>query len=299
MSSFGGRPVREPFVERHHFLTFVVLAAAGLGLTTLGVKQPERIAWAHDLGLRVTGPIASVGSGASGAAETGWQAISSTWKARRELEQARTELDALRLELAQRTELASENESLRQALDLKKNVQLQTVAARVVYQERSPDWVLVIDRGAKDGIAEDQAVMAPQGVVGKVLSVSPTLARVQCLMDGDAGIAALVGDDRRQVDAIVTDGDGQRARLRHMELMQDLHEGDRVVTSGLDLIYPRGLLVGTVESVEIVGGLEQEITVRPAVDFTRLEHVLVIVTPGDAGAAARADKVPGSERRGP
>ena len=290
--------MREPFVERHHFLTFVVLAAAGLGLTTLGIKQPERVAWVHDIGLRITGPIVSAGSGASGVAESGWQSLSSTWKVRRELEQAKLELDQLHLELAQTTELVAENESLRQALDLKKNVQLQTVAARVVYQERSPDWVLVIDRGSKDGIAEDQAVMAPEGVVGKVLSVTPGMARVQCLVDGDAGVAALVGDDRRQVDGIVTDGDGRRARLRHMELMQDLKEGDRVVTSGLDLIYPRGLLVGTIESVESIGGLEQEITVKPAVDFTRLEHVLVVVAPGDAASSARAGRTAASERKG-
>lgn len=277
---------REPFLERHHVLTFLLLAAAGVGLATLSVKQPERVQPLHDLGAVLTGPVIRLGATISGGADDAVTGVADAFRAKDELEAARAEIDQLRLAVADREALAAENESLRATAGLAASLPMSTVAARVIYQQRSPDWILIIDRGAEAGIAEDQAVIAPTGVVGKILSVGNGVARVQGVLDGDAGVAVMIGDGRRQADAVVSDASAGRCRLTHVQLLADIRPGDRVLTSGLDLIYPRGLLFGTVESVEGIVGVQQEIVVTPAVDFSRLEQVLVVVDGGSAGRGA-------------
>ena len=286
---------REPFLERHHVLTFLVLASAGVGLATLSVKQPERVQRLHDVGAILTGPVIKLGASASGAADDAVTGFSDAFSAKEQLEKARVEIDELKLEVADREALAAENAVLRDLAGLAESLPLKTVAARVIYQQRSPDWILILDRGSESGIAEDQAVIAPDGVVGKVLSVSEGVARVQCVLDGDAGVAVVIGEGRRQADAIVSDSSAGSCRLSHLELLSDIREGDRVLTSGLDLIYPRGLLFGTVTDVEGITGVQQEVTVAPAVDFSRLEQVLVVTAGGSPGR----EKVRAEARRSP
>jgi rod shape-determining protein MreC len=89
------------------------------------------------------------------------------------------------------------------------------------------------------------------------------------------------------VDAIAQGAAGDTCRLEHVPLLAEVAQGDRVLTSGLDLVHVRGLLVGTVEQVE-GNGVHQEIVVHPAVDFTRLEHVLVVTSTSRAKEQARA-----------
>lgn len=287
MSGFGMRP-REPFLERHHVLTFLALAAVGVGLATLSVKQPESVQPLHDLGAVVTGPVVRLGASASGAADDAVTGMAEAFSAKARLDQARAEIDQLRLDLADRDLLAAENEALRETVGLAASMPMATVAARVIYQQRSPDWILIIDRGAEAGIEEDQAVISPTGVVGKVLSVGNGVARIQGVLDGDAGVAVMIGDGRRQADAIVSDASAGRCRLTHVQLLSDIRPGDRVLTSGLDLVYPRGLLFGIVEEVKGIVGVQQEITVIPAVDFSRLEQVLVVIGGGTTrGGATR------------
>jgi rod shape-determining protein MreC len=295
-----GRPQREPFLERHHFLTFVALALFGLGLTTLSIRQPERFKGVQEVGLTVMGPMARAGSSVSGAAGEAWGGVRSTWKAREDLAVLAEEVASLRPVVAERDELAFENARLRDLLDFRERIRPKTVAARVLFQERGPDWVLVIDKGSDDGVAEDQAVIAATGVVGKVLSVSRGVARVQCVLDGDAGVAVRVGPQGRQAEAIMADGAGATCRLRHVDLLEDVQPGDAVVTSGKDTIYPSGLLVGVVEFVE-APGLDRDILVRPAVDFSSLDNVLVVVSADKAMEDARKERTsrdPAAKRNG-
>ena len=216
------------------------------------------------------------------------------WKAQATLDSLQGELDTLRRASSERDALLEENAKLRDVLELKARVPMRVVTARVVFHERGPDWVLLIDAGSGDGIEEDQAVIAPEGVVGKVLTVTEGLARVQCVVDGNAGVAVRVGVEGRQADAVIKDGSGDFVKLRHVELLKEVLPGDAVVTSGLDLIYPSGLLVGTVESVD-EPGVDREIVVSPAVDFARLEHVLVIVSTDPAAAKAKAERAAASK----
>ena len=122
------------------------------------------------------------------------------------------------------------------------------------------------------------AVLSNQGVVGKIIAVSPHASRVLLIDDHNS---ALDGFDQRSrargiVAGVVDDG----LILKYIDRSQDIRDGDTVVTSGLDGIFPRGLLVGTIKSVRRGGpGLFLNVSIAPAVDFKGLEQVLVVTQP--------------------
>ena len=122
------------------------------------------------------------------------------------------------------------------------------------------------------------AVIANQGVVGKIIAISPHASRVLLINDHNS---ALDGFDQRTrargiVAGLVDDG----MILKYADRSQDIHVGDTVVTSGLDGIFPRGLLVGTIQSVHREGpGLFLGVKITPAVDFRQLEQVMILTEP--------------------
>ena len=132
MTTFGGRLQREPFLERHHFLTFACVAGLGLGLTTLSVRQPERMRGVQDIGLRIFGPIAQLGSSAADATGSTASGLSGMWKAQATLDSLQGELDTLRRASSERDALLEENAKLRDVLELKARVPMRVVTARVV-----------------------------------------------------------------------------------------------------------------------------------------------------------------------
>ncbi|MEM7244874.1 MAG: rod shape-determining protein MreC [Acidobacteriota bacterium] len=268
--------MKESLLERHHLAVLATVLGLGVAITTLGLRAPDRLLPVQERGLALTAPVVSLGHGVVRWCQSAWIGLLDLRTSHSRLVRTERELRDLRILLDERRELAIENDRLRQLLDLAERTEHRSVAARVLHQERDTDRVLVIDRGTDHGILPDQAVVAPGGVVGKVLIATRRAAKVQCLVDPDGGVAVLVGEGRRQVQAVVRGGPDGRLRLRHVGPRGRLSVGEVVVTSGLDQVHPRGLVVGTVESVRDFGGLEREITLRPAVDFEQLEEVLVL-----------------------
>jgi rod shape-determining protein MreC len=117
--------------------------------------------------------------------------------------------------------------------------------------------------------------------VGRVVMTSTRAAKVQLLIDRNAAAGALVERSRSQ--GVILGGGDERLRLDYVSEAADVIVGDLVVTSGIDGIYPKGYVIGQVESVEKSGRAYKTITVRPALDFTSLEEVLVVMTPTAAG----------------
>jgi rod shape-determining protein MreC len=140
---------------------------------------------------------------------------------------------------------------------------------------------LTVNRGTSDGVALDAPVISPTGVVGRVIAVGPRAARVQVLLDRDSGAGVLI--ERSRVSGVVS---GQVVQpetgaadllLKYVSERADVVEGDVVVTSGFDRIYPKGLVVGRVSYVGEGSGLLKEIRVEPSARFDRLEEVLVVL----------------------
>jgi rod shape-determining protein MreC len=184
--------------------------------------------------------------------------------------------------LQERSHLAHEAERLRELLGLREILPMETLVADVVSRDGVP-WFrsLTINRGSSDGVVLDAPVISPTGVVGRVIAVGPRAARVQILLDRDSGAGVLI--ERSRVSGVVS---GQVIQpetgaadllLKYVSERADVAEGDVVVTSGFDRIYPKGLVVGRVSYVGEGSGLLKEIRVEPSARFDRLEEVLVVL----------------------
>ncbi len=190
----------------------------------------------------------------------------------------RQALQSLEVRLQEEHALAQRTDSLRQLLELRERSGLETVAAEIIAGAASPEFrTMTIDKGASDGLEANMAVISPAGVVGRVILSTPGAAKVQLLIDGNAAAGALI--ERTRVQGVVTGtGDGS-LHLEYVSATADVKPGDLVVTSGIDGIYPKGFVIGTIDSVERGHGPYHDIVVRPAVDATRLEEVLVVRGP--------------------
>ena len=125
------------------------------------------------------------------------------------------------------------------------------------------------------------AVVTPLGVVGQVVAVTPRAAKVLLLTDPNSGIDVLV--QRTRSRGIVSGSLENGIVLKYMKRSEDVQEGDRLITSGMDGVFPKGLMVGTVIKVlKQHIGLCQFVEVLPAVQTLRTENVLVVTADGGA-----------------
>ena len=192
----------------------------------------------------------------------------------RELEQ---ELGSARAALQRLMGHVDELASVRAQLDFKNQIEFETVAAEVIASSPGLSTRAVfLNKGSNEGLAPDMAVYTPEGVVGKVLHAYPRSSQVLVLTDRHSGVGALIEVSRVQG---VLKGYGRAlCRMEYVMNEQEIRVGDRVVTSGQDRIYPKGLLVGTVVEAK-EGHIYKEIWVKPAARLERLELVLVILPP--------------------
>lgn len=225
-------------------------------------------------------------------AVTGVQDIWSGYVALRtvkdENEALRQQLQDLQIRLQQERALAQRTEDLRQLLELRQRAELETTAAEIIAGGASPEFRSVtIDKGTRDRLQADMAVLSPSGVVGRVILPSLRASTVQLLIDRNAAAGAIL--ERTRAQGVVVGVGGDELRMDYVPGTADVRAGDLVITSGIDGIYPKGFVIGTVEAAERGPGTYHEIRVRPSVDFSRLEEVLVVLTavPGRDVAEAR------------
>lgn len=210
----------------------------------------------------------------------GWGFHRETYAENRRL---RARVRTLETELQLRAYRAQEAVRLRELLELQQAVPLDTLPAQVVGRDGVP-WfrTLTLDKGERDGVRLGAAVISATGVVGRVFATGPHAARVQLLLDRDSGAAAII--ERSRVSGVVSgsvashDSGSEDLALKYVPERADVVPGDVVVTSGLDRIYPKGLVIGRVRVVGDVTGLFRDVRVEPSARFARLEEVLVLLT---------------------
>jgi rod shape-determining protein MreC len=250
--------------------------------TKSGVPVIERVTF---------GVFSEVQRGFSG----GLSGIRNVWSGYVGLRNMKAENDALKRDLAsaqiavqEQRALADRTRGLERLLELREQVALKTVAANIIGGAATPDFrTLTIDRGTRDGVRTDMAVIAPGGVVGRLVVPSARAAKVQLLIDRNAAAGALI--ERSRAQGLVTGGGDDRLRMEYVAEAADIVAGDAVMTSGIEGIYPKGFLIGHVETVEKNGPAYRRIVVKPAVDFRKLEEVLVVLTPTPAREAGATE----------
>jgi rod shape-determining protein MreC len=204
---------------------------------------------------------------------------------RAENAQLKQQLADAQIQLQQQRALADRSRGLDRLLDLRQRVTLNTVAAEVIASGASPEFrTLTVDKGTQQGVRPDMAVIAPAGVVGRVVVPSLRAAKVQLIIDRNAAAGALI--ERSRAQGVVVGAGDELLRLEYVSEIADVAMGDVVVTSGIDGIFPKGFIIGRVEAIERSAGAYRRITVRPAVDFSSLEEVLLVLTPTPARETA-------------
>ena len=221
--------------------------------------------------------VQRVTTGAVTSVESAWQGYFALQQIRRENEQLTAEVERLRVNLQQERALAAQTHTLQQLLDLRSRTALATTGAEVIGGSASPDFrTVTLNKGTRDGLKPDMSVIAPAGVVGRVIMPTLDAAKVQLLIDRNAAAGAL--DERSRAQGIVVGMGTDRLRMDYVSSSADIKVGDRVVTSGIDGIYPKGFLIGQIESIQ-KGPDSPTIVIRPAVQFGSIEAVLVVLTP--------------------
>jgi rod shape-determining protein MreC len=269
--------------ERSGYLFLVVILAHVL-LISAQVNSRRGVPVLETVTFGIFSEVQRSVSGAISGISHAWSGYVGLRQVRQENEALKRDLDAARIALQEQHALASRTRGLQQLLELRDHTSLQTAAAQVIGAGATPDFrTITIDKGTGDGLRPDMAVIAPAGVVGRLVVPGARSAKVQLLVDRNAAAGVIV--ERSRAQGVVVGAGGDKLEMEYVSEVYDVVPGDVVVTSGIDGIYPKGFIIGRVESVEKSGGAYRRITVRPAVDFTGLEEVLVVVTPSPAREA--------------
>lgn len=193
----------------------------------------------------------------------------------RENQRLREEVRRLTLENRITGELLLENERFRDALAFQKRNPPRSVIAQIIAKESSPlSSTLTVNKGTTHGVGKNSAVITPDGIVGKVQAALEDTAKIMLITDPGSTIAVRVHRNREEG---LLEGKLDRCALKYVSFYMDVQEGDVLVTSGLDGIYPRGLPVAIVTNVrKHEASSFQTVYARPVVRFSRLEEVLVV-----------------------
>jgi rod shape-determining protein MreC len=227
----------------------------------------------------ITSPVQKVVRGIIGGIGNVWRGYFYLVGAQKENEELKRELQELKLQVNRYREADLANQRLRALLNFKKSIATPLLPAELVAFDPS-GWfqTILIDKGRSDGVAQDMAVVSADGLMGRVIGVSSHHAKVLLIVDANSAVDALI--QRSRVRGVLVGLGGDLCLLKYVQRNEDVQVGDRVISSGMGGVFPKGLLLGTVqEVVRGSSGLFQRVEVEPAANFSRLEEVMVVIQP--------------------
>jgi len=286
------------FLQRYRELLLVVaLLLLPAGTYIANAKQGRDLSSLDKLCLAVSAPISRAVDHVTTGVLGLWAEYVDLRGVRAENAELRESIAELRSQLSARTEAELENQRLHELLTFTRASRGRAVAAPVIGVSPTHRRVVTIAIGKDDGIAAGMAVVTADGVVGKVVATYGGTAEVQLLIDGGSAVAARVQRSRARVTAR---GLGQESSLQLANALRtdDIETGDILVTSGTDRVFPKGLVIGRIGSIQREAyGMYLQGEILPAVEVRGLEEVLVLVVPGEDSelptAHASDDMVPG------
>jgi rod shape-determining protein MreC len=222
-------------------------------------------------------PFERAGNHGIGHLRETWRHYFALQNASRENEQLRRENDQLKMQVNQLQSKAIEADRLALLLNFHKSHEnVPMLGARVIATSAgTASATIMLDRGSKDHIKKNMGVITPEGVVGKIVEVYDNTSEVLLLTDKDSGVGAMLGNSRVQSPV---GGAGEPLLVMKYVANDDaVNVGERVVTSGMDKIFPRDLPIGTITDIK-PGNPFKSIRIRPSANLERLEEVIVLLT---------------------
>ncbi len=253
---------------------------AGLLVFSLNVPHNREANIAERSVLSVLSPLLQPVSRLGSLIENVWDGYIQLVDTHRENMRLREDIRSLNQRVLEGNEAVLTNQRLERLLDMKKIVKAPTVAATVIGEDVT-SWfrTLVINRGSSSGIREGMAIISSDGVVGQTVKVSASTTRVLLLTDHASGISATI--QRSRARGVVKGKAEMLCTLEFATREEDVKVGDTVVTSGIGGIFSKGLPIGEVTMVKRGEyGIFQTVSIRPAVNLSHLEEVLVVLQGG-------------------
>jgi rod shape-determining protein MreC len=269
--------VRRSFLWRNRvMLTSSALLLLGLHLLSSGLKPDARATKPSIVLMELLRPVQAVESAVFGGTANFFRNYFDLVGIRQENLRLKKELEEAQSQRAGLMELKVENRHLTDLLELKYALGMNAVAADVIGGDATGlSRTLILSEGTTDRLKRNMAVISTAGVVGRLIAVSPDASRVLLINDHNSAVDTF--DQRSRARGIIAGVVDDGLVMKYVDRTEDVKAGDVVITSGMDGIFPRGLLVGEVVKVSQEGpGLFLNVQVKPAVDFRKLEQVLVL-----------------------
>jgi len=250
-----------------------------IAFALISANVGKRRSWgpAEQFVVEATAPLQNFVSKTINAVEGVWKGYFALIKVRQENERLNKELDLLRMENARYREIAAASKRLQELLRFKDTIPWPVTEAQVIGRDPS-GWFesVIIDKGRGAGLRMNMPVVDARGVVGRLVSVSSNYSKVLLLIDQNSAVDCLVQRSREK--GIVKGLSAGLCKLDYVVKAGDVVVGDVVVTSGMDRVFPKGLPVGEVVEVQDTPWeFFRNVKVRPMVDFSKLEDVLIIM----------------------
>ncbi len=271
-------PKVQLLVARHGpFLVLVGVMIAQLLLLSFQITRNHKVRLIQVWAVTLFDPFERALHKLSSTTTLAWRNTHKLWRAQQENQALQTELVSARAHIQELSEEAAEAQRLRVLLEFRNRLAIPSVAAEVIAASPGENSNAVyIDKGKDSGLTTDLAVITPDGIVGKVIAVFPHTAQVLLVTDPLSGVGCIIQKSRLQG---VLKGAGRNLlELHYIMNDEQVSPGEVVLTSGLDQIYPKGLLVGTVADAG-AGNIYKKIVVKPAAKLDQLESVVVLLRP--------------------
>lgn len=255
-------------------LVILVLFLAGLTST-----ERENISTPEQLLREMLAPLQNGAAVISGNIHNWGAYLQGVDNIRAENEELQKEISELRLQLVNLAEYEQENERLKTLLHAvgSYNKQYDYATCQVVNRSQS-SWykTLIINGGSDDGFSVGLPVVCAQGVVGRIINTSANTSEVLLITDREGALSVMV-QNTRTVGVVEGDGETDGLAMVHIPYDADIENYQQVITSGYGGVFPKGLLVGYINSIDLQSdGLMLDVGVRSYVDFNRLEEVMVL-----------------------
>ncbi|TEB07320.1 Cell shape-determining protein MreC precursor [Pelotomaculum schinkii] len=268
------------WVTAKRLFFLVVLVAVTLAAIHVTIPEPARLT---PLGSKFRDVLAPAQSGLTWLSRQARQVVSlpvSLYGAAERSQALEQEVERLQSEIIQLNEYKAENQRLTDLLNYKQVMvqQYDLLVASVIARDPG-NWfaTVTLNRGSRDGVHENMTVLTPQGLVGRVITVTNANCEVLLITDPRSGVGSLIQETRTPGIVEGTVGSSGTARIIHIPNDAQVEEGQVVVTSGLGSIFPKGIPIGQIASVSIESaGLFKSADIRLFAGMNQLEEVLIV-----------------------
>lgn len=265
------------FLRKYRTIIFIAaILVAALMMISYNLKYGTDKSFPRKIVLEAVAPVQKVLDFSITSIKDNWSRYIFLTGIEEENKNLNKKINELKAVIVSYQESYKEAQRLKKLLSLSDDYNYQFISARVIGREQAAlSRVILINKGSSDGLKAGMPVLAPPGLIGRLVDVSWHVSRVLLFIDENSNIDAIVQRNRTQG---IISGAGSRGMIfKYISKTQDVKEGDVIVSSGMGGVFPKGMLIGQVIHVDRQdGGLFLKITVAPFADFSKLEEILIL-----------------------